>query len=152
LPILKLCFRWCDTFSLTDIRGKSSVYDSMKNELQNALRPYLIRDFHTGKWFAYQKVKPPLHICLYRTAPEAIDILCRYYRHLFGSGFMIPEQNMEDLCFFSENVLILGTLSHHQLCCVYPPTEGFEKELRAIWSGWEYLEREKDPINLRHFR
>ncbi len=144
--LLQLCFRSCDCFTMSEVPYGSA------SDMQKALKPYLIREFQTKRWFERQKVSPPMHVFLYKTDPGAGEILESYTNHLFRTGFKIPEQNLEDLCFFSDNTLIFGMMSEEKFCCVYPPTEGFEKELRAIRDGWEFSEQKKNPINLRHFR
>ena len=144
--LLRLCLCSCDCFTMTE-----EPYNSA-SDMQKALKPYLIRDFQTSRWFERQKVSPPMHVFLYKTDPGAGEILESYTSHLFRTGFRIPEQNMEDLCFFSDNTLIFGTMSEEKFCCVYPPTEEFEKEIRGIHSECIYRDREKGKINLRHFR
>lgn len=140
--LLRLCIRLCDCFTMTEVPYGSA------SDMQKALKPYLIRDFQTSRWFERQKVSPPMHVFLYRTDPGAGEILESYTKHLFRTEFRIPEQNMEDLCFFSDNTLIFGTMSEEKFCCVYPPSEGFEKELLSVRGDWRSTPAAQKPLRL----
>ena len=49
----------------------------------------------------------------------------------------------EDMCFFVDNKLFLGTVSHENICEVYPPAEEIKKQLLKI-GEWEELNDDKE--------
>ena len=149
LRTLRLCFRYADCFTLTELCLRDTV---LKTDLQKELRPFLIRDFEARSWFITPKINPPRHIFLYKADPVALPVLERYAHSLSGLGYRIPEENLEDICFFSEEKLFFGTLSWDGYCGVYPPTEGFEKELLSIRDDWQRAEKAVKPLSLRHYK
>ena len=62
----------------------------------------------------------------------------KYYPGIFCSDWMGEsiswDQNAEDVCFFKNEKLILGTVSHERICLVFPPLDNssFEKEIQNI--------------------
>jgi len=152
LRILRLCFRYADCFSLTELHR---IQTPLKTDLQRELRPFLGTDFETRSWFLTPKMNPPRHIFLYRADPEALPVLERYAHSLSGLGYRMPEEKLEDLCFFSGYTLFFGILAPDGFCGVYPPTEGFEKELLSVREDWRSAPTSPKPLRLantlRHY-
>ena len=149
LRTMRLCFRYADAFTLTELRLRGTP---LKTDLQKELRPFLLRDFEARSWLITPKMNPPCRIFLYRADPDALSVLERYAHHLVGRGYRIPEENLEDICFFSGETLFFGTLTWERFCGIYPPTEGFEKELLSIRDDWHRAEKAIKPLSLRHYR
>lgn len=145
--ILRLCFRYADSFTLTELRMPNTV-PPLKSDLQKELRPFLRTDLEVRSWFITPKMNPPRHIFLYRADPDALPVLERYTHSLSGLGYRMPEENLEDLCFFSGDTLFFGTLSPDGFCGVYPPTDGFEKELLSVREDWRSAQTAPKPLRL----
>lgn len=149
LRTLRLCFRYADCFTLTELCLRDTP---LKTDLQKELRPFLIRDFEARSWFITPKMDPPCHIFLYKADTDALPVLEQYTHSLFRLDYRIPEENLEDICFFSGETLFFGTLSRDGCCGVYPPTDGFEMELLSIRDDWRRAEKAVKPLSLRHYK
>ena len=60
----------------------------------------------------------------------------------------------EDLCFFINDRLLLGTVSHEYLCYAYPPTDEIEKKFMKLgnWVKVDYCESEHiqlEPVGFK---
>ena len=153
--LFDICFANSDVFSITYVsdQNKSIL-------LQNRLKPFILGEIVTTQWFCYRVTKKnQLHISLYRSNKTTRDIMKKYYPGIFCSDWMGEsiswDQNAEDVCFFKNEKLILGTVSHERICLVFPPLDNssFEKEIQNILSGWisgDDLEEEK--IDLEKYR
>lgn len=82
----------------------------------------------------------------------------KYYPGIFCSDWMGEsiswDQNAEDVCFFKNEKLILGTVSHERICLAFPPLDNssFEKEIQNILSGWiSGADLEEEKIDLEKY-
>lgn len=146
--LLDLCFSYADVFSLT----KAVWANNTSTVLEQQLAPFLIRRFQTRDWFC-SKIEdgPPFIVTLYHATKEAKTII----RDTFNDIFLTPTDNctgaeeptLEDLCFFADKVLFLGSLTHEYICDVYPLDDQFEEQLCTLgkWidfsNGSEHLIR-----------
>lgn len=139
-PLLTLFFNCSDCFSLT-----LSKFHLLKSDAQIALSPFQIGSFATIDWFCYHTTEEnPLTILIYKTDEAAKNILLKYYQNLFlntsDKTDISNRQNLEDLCFFSNGKLILGTVSHEYICHIYPPSGEIKQRIEAIYDKWEMRE------------
>ena len=145
---LELCFTNAPYFSL-----KTADWAITTNkEVREALEPYLLRRFLTLKWFGYDYSNTPPHLVdnmeiqVYRTSLEAKEILLAHFADIFleeeNEGELVPtEQNIEDLCFFTSEELLVGTITHENMLFVNPCFKDLVNQLDSF-GVWKYLESE----------
>ena len=146
--ILDLCFETCDYFSLSIVFSGATDHD-----LQKELSPYVCGELVTKEWFVYSST-PPLVVATYPIHPKTISIVKKYYSNIFICALNINhrlEQLLQDLCFFKEDSLVLGTVSHELICHVYPPNQDFEKRILNSYAHWKYSSDNWSQINLKDF-
>lgn len=151
--ILDLFFRRCEYFSLTlhNLPGKT-------NELEIELAQYLHRKIVTTRWFSYGRMEyNPLEVSLYPVNSSTKTLVYKYYHSFFLDSLPAKsaerKQSFEDLCFFSNGKLILGTVSHEHICRIYPPDKSFKSQLMEIYSDWQTIDSDDDGeiINLDYY-
>ena len=136
--LLDSCFSNSDTFSLT-LAGCPGKITTLRDEL----KPYIQGKIITTRWFCYGvSEKNPLHINLYQVNNTTKELMKEYYPWVFmEDGLSVRHQwvqDVEDMCFFKSNKLILGTVSHECICLAFPPKDGnFASELQKIVRGWK---------------
>lgn len=124
-----------DVFSLTvgPFEGQNS------DVLRQQLEPYLLRTIKTQHWFSYYvPTGYEITVNLYQSCEETKKILKQSYHRLLGRS---PERvtNLEDICFFQNGKLFLGTVSHEYICFAYPPNNQFYDTLTKICS-WDIVD------------
>ena len=151
--LLDICFRHADHFSMNADNWNSCTDKSLELELE----PFLEKSVMTPVWFGYDmRIAPTkedyweLKVMIYRTDPAAKDILLRYFDDIFlrklsqGDSFADLNLNLEDLCFFKDSKLFLGTISHESMLfidAIDPELETFVKN----HGKWELLSPENPP-------
>ncbi|MCI8386877.1 MAG: hypothetical protein HFE63_00220 [Clostridiales bacterium] len=148
--ILNLCFDYCDCFSF-------SIYAVPKCDvtLQEALEPYVKQKLTVTRWFCYHLFKNyPLDVCTYELNDNTKKLLKEHYKYVFlplhpgKPGYGLP--SVEDLCFFKNDKLIFGTVSHESICQAYPPDEEFAKRFLEIDSHLKYMDDDDEQIDLNN--
>lgn len=150
---LQLCFQHADLFSL----NKAVWADCVCKELQNELDPFLHKELQTSKWFGYDdSLAPPrdrrqIRVHLYRADPAAKEIILKYCSDIFlrkrhNEVLEDSRQTLEDLCFFSDGKLFVGTVSHEYMLCVSPPDKNFENLIKKL-GDWKYMQVPPFRIN-----
>lgn len=130
---LDVCFSYADVFSLT----KGYFADAETEKMLDRLKPYLIKDIKTTHWFSYY-VMPDnkKHVYLFKVCPESREIVIELYKSLlFGMG----DEPLEDLCFFRDKKLFLGTVSHERICFLYPVNDEMALAFKRI-CDWEEVD------------
>lgn len=132
--LMDVCFRHASFFSMNRSRWGDSCNDT---SLEEELAPFLDRKIETLVWFGYDFRNPPegcygdVHVMLYRAEPTAKEILLRYFDDIFLRRFSKGDHctdlglTLEDLCFFHQTKLFLGTISHEYILSL----EAIHKEL-----------------------
>lgn len=129
--LMEECFRVSDTFSLTPPRDEEA--DMTWVDMFQLLSPYLVGTIKTHHWFSnyvYPWCREGMRVYIFRSCKESQSILMDNYHKLFSHNY----GELQDLCFFKDKVMFLGTLSHECLCVfyslyriektkVFPPTE-----------------------------
>lgn len=146
--LLDLCFEYADTFSLS-----RAGWERQDDTLERALEPYVLRRLRTTRWFCYYTAKSnPQRIALYPLNEQTKSILRAQYRGLFLEDWSgrLPRwvPSMEDLCFFRNGRLLLGTVSHERICVAYPEDDELAQRFRDAISGWG----ESDDLEQEHIR
>jgi hypothetical protein len=109
--------------------------------MQTELAPYINKEILTNRWFSNMTLpNNPMKRILYLANNETMNIVQKYCHNLLlFTKNKSPDrwnQTLEDLCFFSNDKLILGTESHEYICQVFPPDEAFETQLLEIYPNW----------------
>lgn len=149
--LLDLCFQKSEFFSFT-VHG---IPDT-DNTLQNELSRYAYATIKTTKWFNYYTLpENPITIIIYHANCEALAILRKYCHRLFLFDDKCSpsswNQNLEDLCLFSNGKLLLGTVSHEHMCEVFPPDNSVKCELLDIYAHWKESQDSTEQYKLCDF-
>lgn len=139
--LLAECINTADTFSLTE---GPKLYPEGK-ALLDALQPYLIKTIETQHWFSYYVPKScKKRVYIFKVCEESVTALKEFYKGLF-----VDEDTrwttLEDLCFFLNKKLVLGTVTHEYICYFYPPTEELNEQFKEL-CDWQEAE---DNLNER---
>lgn len=149
--LIDLCFRQSDYFSFS-VHGMPNT----DNTLQNELSSYVYKETSTSHWFNYITLQEnPMNIIVYHANSSTHAILKKYCHRLllFDSECSSTSwnQTLEDLCFFSKDNLILGTVSHEHICEVFPVDDAFKNELYDIYPHWKEASDSTEQIKLNDY-
>ena len=131
--LLYTCCEYGDRFSLC---CDNIFPPEVMHPLEKALEPYLIAHQKVNQWFGYYNVPgypavPELTQHIFLAVPEAVESLAKYCRDIYftrereDNRYKKPAFLYSDLCFFRNNRLLLGTVSHKEMAYVYPPGDEF---------------------------
>lgn len=154
VQFLDLCFQEATYFSLK----KAWWTECNDTSLQEELKSFLEKEITTLKWFGYdysvapEEDKREMNIYIYRATNEAKAILIRFFEDIFlrekkNMELVDSSQTLEDLCFFSANSIIVGTVSHEFLLEVFPPNLEFEQAIKQFGS-WDFREEIYSDIHI----
>lgn len=142
--LLDYCFDLSKYFSFT--KRKFHLVDNVYTEFLQELSPFYVKTIFTSHWFCYYVSQTdPLEICLFVAENYTKYIIKKYFDNLFQcerglDGTLGNIKNLpEDLCFFSNNKLLLGTVSHESICYAYPYSEEINSEFKKLGS-WEEMD------------
>jgi len=140
---LDICFRHADCFTLNEAPWTMAI----RKDLQLSLSSFLDQEIKTLNWFGYNKTSRPhtkdrTHAFIYRTESAAKEILLQHMPNIFFDEKDVdtPFPTLEDLCFFSDGQLFIGSISHEYMLWAYPPNEEVELQLKQI-ADWSYVDR-----------
>lgn len=131
LHIIDLCFNYAQFFSLSDVGWKKKYdYTVMKK-----LNPYLIMQKNVTKWFGW--IHHTSRVYVYKCTSETKNILLESFDNIFlqikvDKHYSLSNCNLEDLCFFKDNKLFFGSVSHESICGIFPPTEEFKRAMEQF--------------------
>lgn len=139
---LDVCFKYTDSFTLS----KAPWLSCTCKDLELDLVPFLIREISPPKWFGYDYTSlgqycQHVHVFIYRVDLAAKEVLLKYLPNIFFDieDDAIPGQTLEDLCFFSQNMLFAGSVSHEHMLWAYPTDEQITNQIEKI-GEWEYCD------------
>lgn len=150
--LLNFCFKHSEFFSFT----APKIPTANRITLQNELSRYTYAIITTTHWFNYITLPDnPLKRIIYHVNNETLSILNKYCHRLFLFDSRCPlsswNQTLEDLCFFSDGKLFLGTVSHEYICEVFPPNSIVKSELFSIYPHWKEVEDSTEQIKLSDY-
>ena len=141
IDLISVCFDHANIFSLSQNRWFDVVSERSAQLLQQ-LCPYYIKDLDTNRWFCHYVPKEFAYkVYLFRTVPEAKSIILSAYSKLFFDGTAWEEP--ENICFFRDNRLVLGSVSHEKICYLY------DSELWRLLKKKDFWECVPDEANER---
>jgi hypothetical protein len=136
--LLEVCFQQSDCFSLS-VGGWQNRIDTMQQELE----PHILKKKVTKSWFGYYPLLTDAEVTattriLYPVNDVTKSIIEKYCDNLWlRSEIPGQTQSLEDLCFFSDDKLILGTVSHEYICQAYPSDDSFKLKLFEVYNHWK---------------
>lgn len=153
--LIEICFDVSTYFSLTKptYQDMGSLYLNFLDEMS----PYYIRTINSLHWFSYYVLPSnPLEVSIYHADKGAETIIKKYFDNIFQrepskDGKWGHIKNLpEDLCFFYEKELFLGTVSHEKICFAYPPTEEIANQFKTLgdWEEVDYMPEEHIRIEI----
>ncbi len=152
--LLNICFKYASYFSLT----KAPWTFSTDTELKRGLEPFFIKKVSVQKWFCYDFTprEQYLDVSIYKASTMAKDVILKHCDDIFlnkrENGTLVSStQSLEDLCFFSQSSLLMGTVSHAGICHVYPYNKEMEEKTfpLGLWKHGDDIVSEQ--INIKDF-
>ena len=136
--MLDACLNDCEYFTLTrssytyeegyiesvkQVRGNKIIVVDLKAEFSD----FLLNDYDTRNWYGYLMPRFLndgffLNVSVYRFN----NITKSKIKNTFPNIFLRDENHVflyEDICFFENGKLLLGTVSHAAACTIYPTSE-----------------------------
>lgn len=101
------------------------------------------QSFQTHLWYCCKTGKEqPLNIMLYHSSPSLLDGILKYFDRLFPE--CIYRNGIEDICFFQNNRLLFGSVSHEHIAGLVLTSEAKLKayEKFAAWKKVELTARD----------
>ena len=144
--LLDILFECSDHFSLNQALWTYAT----DNTLKNNLAPFLEKKIITSKWFGYDYSQAPhgdyrdIEVYIYRADPVAKDIFVNMFSDIFlrvyqNNDYQDSFQSLEDLCFFKDKKLFIGTVSHALLLGVIPINDAI-RDFVIESKGWTSVE------------
>ncbi len=148
---LQICLSFSTSFSLSAHILKN--YERVLNSAEKALEPFQIKTLEPCKWFGYPEIKTSVLQTVYKATASSIDILSQNYLDLFLRNTQnLSKRKIDtvgnrpkyiskpcDLCFWNHRTMIVGTLSHEQICATNNISDELCQQLSEI-AEWEFLE------------
>lgn len=150
--MMDVCFANAQYFSLT--KGPVFLDNDIATGLSEELAGFLVRRFTTNHWHCYHMLDlaRPLTVSLYEANAITHKALCASCQNLFmeiagysGENDRRTYYAAEDICFFKNKELLLGTVSHAEMATFYPQTEELLATFRQF-APWEERECLRDEM------
>lgn len=151
---LRTCFYFSTYFTMSKIIPLD--YELVPNASEVQLSQYLLKTISPKSWYGYGQIHENMVQCVYRANDESLQILCNSYQDVFLVSKKklkkVPIDTIgwkpkrvstfENLCFFSNTNMILGTVSHERICTTHITDKGFSDELMKIgnWHVEKHLQ------------
>lgn len=147
--IIDLCFEKSSYISFT--KYYSSIESEQSKNFDLEINNYLVNKIKTTHWYCYYMLDDsrPLEVSVYKADQKVKDILLNTFNNIFLIGNKKP-RIAEDLCFFSNDELLLGTVSHERACHIFPQNNQTLNSFLNIanWEETEFLEKELIKLNV----
>lgn len=117
-----------DTFSLTKNGWSTAEKSHEHSAVLNALTPYHIKTVYINRWFCHCVPDGyKMEVYLFHFTPESKKVLLSNYDSIFYNNSVWSKP--EDLCFFKNQKLISGSVTHEKICFLYSET----MKLPGMW-------------------
>lgn len=135
--LIAICFHFADTFSLTKNGWlKADEFEESICLLEH-LKQYHFQTLHTNHWFSYYVPDGhDIEVYLFKATPESKNIFLAEYNRMFYDGVLWRKP--EDFCFFQKGKLILGSVSHENICYVYEQEDALGEQIKC-YGEWEQI-------------
>lgn len=154
--LLDLCFEVSTCFSFTE----NGVIEYAKSEghknFIKEFEPFLIKSMKVTHWHSYCVTESnKKRVYLYKSDKEAKRLIENNFDNLFleervNGDFTGIKDLPEDLCFFINDKLFLGTSSHAGICTAYPFSNEIYEALQRLgkWEKVPYSAEEQIILDL----
>ncbi|MCL1934797.1 MAG: hypothetical protein FWF57_00215 [Defluviitaleaceae bacterium] len=177
--LLNYLFSNCNVISFSNAYVYEDIYTrKLKdkkdfNKFSKDIEKYHIKTFDTPYWhcyFAYlnenEEYEGYIQVSLYKATEELKNIILEYTDNLFFeilsneyNRYIVNPKTLEDICFFKNDELLLGTSSMSKSCSIYPNTAKelnffknlFEKDSYSLITPREIWDKRNDYICLKDF-
>jgi hypothetical protein len=147
------CFRRSDMISLTD-----SLWANTTGTMKQELEPFALQKLLQRGWFGYwndseedQRCNPLTRI-LYPASEAVFSVVVKYAQNIWAFADAVGnKQSLEDICFFSNGKLILGTVQHEYICRAFPPDDAFRELLLSTNIHWRYSEDMGEQMRVNEY-
>lgn len=154
--LLDLCFEVSTYFSF--IANPIKEYRESKNHTNflKKLEPFYIKSKIVNHWHRhyYLTKENARTVYLFRADEKAKEIIRNEFDNLFLNKLINGRYNLadlpEDLCFFINNKMFLGTVSHADIATAYPFNDEICEALLKLgkWEVVEYSDKEQIILDL----
>lgn len=93
--------------------------ENKRSEIDKKLNKYLKKTIQTYTWYQYKTIEKPLHIEIYHSNMFVLDTILKQFDSLFNN----QKNGIEDLCFFHEENLIFGSVTHAKIAQLFLESE-----------------------------
>ena len=130
--------------------------NATSKKFADALQNSQVGKLYTCHWHCYYVLdkQRPLVISIYKANEASKKIILKYSNNIYFTNYenSIDQTTgfvADDICFFHKDKLLLGTVSHAEICHIYPPSdEVLELFLEnASWQEIDYLPEEFIELN-----
>jgi len=129
IQLLDICFGLSSYLSLTKPILSACQFDvDLCDKIAEDMVEFKIKTIYTRSWFSYviyegTVPKNIFEIYIFKANEQTKEIIKKYYNNLFFDIKDIEERRktimLEDICFFKNKKLFLGTVSHEYICSLY---------------------------------
>lgn len=120
---LAYCLRNSTYFSLTFHEYETNKY----SKFYKGLEKYLRKMIQTNTWYNYKTIEKPFNIGVYNSDICVLDNILNQFDTLFKN----KDDGIEDLCFFCNENLLFGSVTHIEMAQLFLKSEleisNFEK-------------------------
>ena len=141
---LRTCFFHSTYFTLSKVIPPG--YELVPNAAEAQLSQHLLKTISPKRWYGYGQICENMVQCVYHANDESLQILCSSYLDIFLVSRKklkkVPVDTVgwkpkrvstfENLCFFSNANMILGTVSHECICSTNSIDKDFSDELMKV--------------------
>ncbi len=172
VKFLHLCLEHSTMFSMSRrLLPHDRQYRVIPNTVEPALEPYWVKTLQPSCWCGYPKKVDNYVQMIYKATEESIGVLAYYYEDVFltfrpsvqpslpkmpNRRFLFPGERpffwslYEDLCFWQNDTMIIGTVSHEHICATNRIDDTFASRLSelAVWLPWDHGVFYMDRVHL----
>lgn len=117
-----------------------SVTISEEDKIISEFKDYIYKSFETYSWYCYKTYETPLFIMMYHSTPSLLEGLVKYFDCLFPKD----TKGIEDLCFFKDNRILFGSVTHERIAQIVLSSETDIKEYEKFAAWKETVLSAKD--------
>lgn len=145
--IVSTCFDKADFYSLRERLGgyDDEIYFESEDFIK-AMSVHEIASIETYNWHGYYLVgrsPSPFKIHFYESNEVTKKMFITQYNNMFMENSNGISSYYEDICFFKNRKLFLGTISHEDMCNFFPFSEDLQTQI-TMNGSWQEMESHPD--------
>ncbi|HEY8361987.1 MAG TPA: hypothetical protein VIK77_03770 [Tissierellaceae bacterium] len=154
--LLDLCFKVSTYFSFTENSLEKFVKSENHANFLKKLEPFFVKSYKVNHWHAHYYISKgnERNVYIFRIDDLAKQVIKDEFDNIFLLKEINGKKNFtdlpEDLCFFLNKKLFLGTVTHGFICTAYPFSEKIYKDLLELgkWKTVKYSDEEQIMLDL----